>query len=59
MSPLPGANWSKPYTPRIGTKVLVDFIEGDVGRPFIGAAILLKRLPLPVLVGTASEEQSQ
>ncbi|MBX3618824.1 MAG: type VI secretion system tip protein VgrG [Rhizobacter sp.] len=30
-----GANWGAVFTPRIGTEVLVDFIEGDIDRPII------------------------
>jgi len=37
--PAAGANWGTLYTPRIGTEVLVDFIEGDVDRPVIVAAL--------------------
>lgn len=30
-----GANWGAVWVPRIGTEVLVDFVEGDVDRPLI------------------------
>jgi type VI secretion system secreted protein VgrG len=33
--PSAGANWGTMFTPRIGSEVLVDFIEGDVDRPVI------------------------
>lgn len=33
--PSAGANWGAVFTPRIGTEVLVDFIEGDPDRPLV------------------------
>jgi type VI secretion system secreted protein VgrG len=30
-----GANWGSVFTPRVGTEVLVDFIDGDIDRPII------------------------
>ncbi|WP_396267987.1 type VI secretion system Vgr family protein [Ideonella sp.] len=39
MSPQAGANWGAMFTPRIGTEVLVEFIEGDIDRPVITAAL--------------------
>jgi type VI secretion system secreted protein VgrG len=30
-----GPNWGSQFTPRIGTDVLVDFIDGDIDRPVI------------------------
>jgi type VI secretion system secreted protein VgrG len=32
---LAGPNWGSQFTPRIGTEVLVDFIDGDLDRPVI------------------------
>ncbi|WP_370653838.1 phage baseplate assembly protein V [Undibacterium sp.] len=32
---LSGANWGSNFTPRIGSEVLVDFIEGDMDRPVV------------------------
>ncbi|MDQ2989925.1 MAG: type VI secretion system tip protein VgrG, partial [Pseudomonadota bacterium] len=32
---LAGPNWGSQFTPRIGTEVLIDFIEGDIDRPVI------------------------
>ena len=32
---LAGANWGSHFLPRIGTDVLVDFIDGDIDRPVI------------------------
>lgn len=36
---LAGPNWGTNFTPRIGTEVLVDFIEGDVDRPIVVAQL--------------------
>jgi len=36
---LAGPNWGSVFTPRIGTEVLVDFIEGDIDRPVIVAQL--------------------
>ncbi|WP_305825049.1 type VI secretion system Vgr family protein [Massilia brevitalea] len=36
---LAGPNWGTVFTPRIGTEVLVDFIEGDMDRPIIVAQL--------------------
>jgi type VI secretion system secreted protein VgrG len=33
--PAAGANWGALYTPRIGSEVTVQFIEGDIDRPII------------------------
>ncbi|HET7794429.1 MAG TPA: type VI secretion system tip protein TssI/VgrG [Rhizobacter sp.] len=33
--PSAGANWGAVFVPRIGTEVLVDFIDGDIDRPLI------------------------
>ncbi|QOL49686.1 type VI secretion system Vgr family protein [Massilia litorea] len=32
---LAGPNWGTLFTPRVGTEVLVDFVEGDIDRPVI------------------------
>ena len=34
-SPAAGANWGAQFTPRIGTEVAVQFIEGDIDRPLV------------------------
>ena len=34
---LAGPNWGTQFTPRVGTEVLVDFLEGDIDRPVIVA----------------------
>ena len=36
---LAGPNWGSQFTPRIGTEVLVDFIEGDMDRPLVVAQL--------------------
>lgn len=36
---LAGPNWGSQFTPRIGTEVLVDFIEGDIDRPLVVAQL--------------------
>jgi type VI secretion system secreted protein VgrG len=36
---LAGPNWGTQFTPRIGTEVLVDFIEGDMDRPVVVAQL--------------------
>jgi type VI secretion system secreted protein VgrG len=36
---LAGPNWGTQFTPRVGTEVLVDFIEGDVDRPVVVAQL--------------------
>ncbi|MFL6674544.1 MAG: type VI secretion system Vgr family protein, partial [Massilia sp.] len=36
---LAGPNWGTQFTPRIGTEVLVDFIEGDIDRPVLVAQL--------------------
>ncbi|MFC5476642.1 type VI secretion system Vgr family protein [Massilia suwonensis] len=36
---LAGPNWGTLFAPRIGTEVLVDFIEGDIDRPVIVAQL--------------------
>jgi type VI secretion system secreted protein VgrG len=36
---LAGPNWGTLFTPRIGTEVLADFIEGDIDRPVIVAQL--------------------
>lgn len=36
---LAGPNWGSHFTPRIGTEVLVDFMEGDMDRPVVVACL--------------------
>ncbi|MEO8155565.1 MAG: type VI secretion system Vgr family protein [Rhizobacter sp.] len=33
--PSAGANWGAVFVPRIGTEVLIDFVEGDLDRPLV------------------------
>ena len=34
-----GPNWGSSFTPRIGTEVLIEFVEGDIDHPLIVAAL--------------------
>ncbi|THC45029.1 type VI secretion system Vgr family protein [Massilia sp. Mn16-1_5] len=54
---LAGANWGTLFTPRIGTEVLVDFIEGDIDRPVIVAQLFTGSdlPPFPAGVGSSVE----
>ncbi|CAN5783395.1 type VI secretion system Vgr family protein [soil metagenome] len=36
---LAGANWGSNFTPRLGSEVLVDFMEGDMDRPVVIAQL--------------------
>ncbi len=36
---LAGPNWGSSFTPRLGTEVLVDFVEGDIDRPVVVAQL--------------------
>ena len=36
---LAGPNWGSQFTPRIGTEVLVNFVEGDMDRPLVVAQL--------------------
>mgnify|MGYP003384522423 CR=1 FL=1 len=36
---LAGPNWGSQFTPRIGTEVLVDFIDGDIDQPIVVACL--------------------
>jgi type VI secretion system secreted protein VgrG len=51
---LAGPNWGTQFTPRIGTEVLVDFIEGDVDRPVIVAQLYTGSDPPPFAAGVDS-----
>ncbi|GGY28577.1 type VI secretion system Vgr family protein [Pseudoduganella albidiflava] len=35
MAPVAGANWGTHAVPRVGSEVLVDFIDGDIDRPIV------------------------
>ena len=43
-----GANWGAMFTPRAGSEVLIDFIDGDIDRPIFprSACKVLQALPL-------------
>ncbi|MFG6469350.1 phage baseplate assembly protein V, partial [Roseateles sp. BYS87W] len=34
-TPLAGPNWGQVFTPRVGSEVLVDFLDGDIDRPIV------------------------
>jgi type VI secretion system secreted protein VgrG len=52
--PAAGANWGSLYTPRIGTEVAVQFIEGDIDRPLIAGALHREDQPPPFGAGVDS-----
>ena len=39
MAPIAGANWGSVAVPRVGSEVLVDFIDGDIDRPVVIASL--------------------
>jgi type VI secretion system secreted protein VgrG len=49
-----GPNWGSQFTPRVGTEVLVDFIEGDIDRPVIVAQLYTGRDEPPYSAGVDS-----
>ena len=51
---LAGPNWGTLFTPRIGTEVLVDFVEGDIDRPVIVAQLHNGADPPPFSAGVDS-----
>jgi type VI secretion system secreted protein VgrG len=51
---LAGPNWGTQFTPRIGTEVLVDFIDGDIDRPVIVAQLYTGADPPPFAAGVDS-----
>lgn len=52
---LAGPNWGSQFTPRIGTEVLVDFIEGDMDRPLVVAQLYTGSDAPPYAAGVDSE----
>lgn len=51
---LAGPNWGSQFTPRIGTEVLVTFIEGDIDRPVIVGQVHNGLHPPPFPAGADS-----
>ena len=35
MAPVAGANWGAVAVPRVGSEVVIDFIDGDIDRPVV------------------------
>lgn len=52
---LAGPNWGSQFTPRIGTEVLVDFIEGDMDRPLVVAQLYTGSDTPPFSAGVDTE----
>lgn len=52
---LAGPNWGTKFTPRIGTEVLVDFIEGDMDRPIVVAQLYTGQDTPPFAAGVDSD----
>ncbi|MEJ7808220.1 MAG: type VI secretion system Vgr family protein, partial [Telluria sp.] len=52
---LAGPNWGSQFTPRIGTEVLVDFIEGDMDRPVVVAQLYTGSDAPPFAAGMDSD----
>lgn len=52
---LAGPNWGSQFTPRIGTEVLVDFIEGDMDRPLVVAQLYTGSDAPPYAAGVGSD----
>jgi len=52
---LAGPNWGSQFTPRIGTEVLVDFIEGDMDRPLVLAQLYTGSDTPPFSAGVDTE----
>jgi type VI secretion system secreted protein VgrG len=57
---LAGPNWGTLFTPRVGTEVLIDFIEGDIDRPVIVAQLFngSDLPPFPAGVDSGAEHPS-
>lgn len=52
--PSAGANWGAVFMPRVGTEVLVDFIEGDLDRPMVVGQLYNGQDALPWPAGVDS-----
>ncbi len=51
---LAGPNWGSQFTPRIGTEVLVDFLENDIDRPLVVAQLYTGSDAPPFAAGVES-----
>lgn len=51
---LAGPNWGSQFTPRIGTEVLVDFIDNDMDRPLVVAQLYTGNDQPPYAAGVES-----
>ncbi|MEO7496726.1 MAG: type VI secretion system Vgr family protein [Massilia sp.] len=51
---LAGPNWGTQFSPRVGSEVLVDFIEGDINRPVIVSQLYTGQDLPPFSAGTDS-----
>ncbi|MCS0616227.1 type VI secretion system tip protein VgrG [Massilia kyonggiensis] len=51
---LAGPNWGTQFTPRIGTEVLVDFIDNDIDRPLVVAQLYTGADAPPFAAGVES-----
>jgi len=51
---LAGPNWGSQFTPRIGTEVLVDFLENDIDRPLVVAQLYTGADAPPFAAGVES-----
>jgi type VI secretion system secreted protein VgrG len=51
---LAGPNWGTVFTPRAGTEVLVDFVDGDIDRPLVVGALYNGANDLPWPAGEGS-----
>ncbi|TBO31110.1 type VI secretion system tip protein VgrG [Aquabacterium lacunae] len=49
-----GPNWGTVFTPRAGTEVLVDFVDGDIDRPMVVGALYNGAHDLPWPAGEGS-----
>jgi type VI secretion system secreted protein VgrG len=52
---LAGPNWGTQFTPRIGTEVLVDFIDNDIDRPLVVAQLYTGADAPPFAAGVDSD----
>ena len=49
-----GPNWGAVFVPRVGTEVLVDFLDGDIDRPLIVGQLYNEADPPPYAAGEGS-----